>query len=250
MGIWARAQDLIANRDIEIAYFRLCIALSEPQEARLKALEKLKVEVSEVSNIKIHHASGPSLELEALNDAIFTAPPILPPETKQEGRWSFEPIYFELVPQHLWAYGVTFKADRTLRIKKVTLHFQDGSSITDARWESLDQRNGAVFSKREYLPLIAVHRQGEPRTARRLDTIEILGSAQDGRFEAHLDFRFELPDPDTHLETHALDLIEALQRKLAHPDFTTGRPQSGMDDFKKLGKILDLPVCPNINRFD
>lgn len=188
------------------------IAVKSDDLSILAELLEEEVKATLRSRVVLH--DGPSLSLEAKDNLLFETVPELPPEDKEDDRWSFEPIRFEVVPQGLYIYALTFKAARTIRIKSVTLYFRDGSSIVHDQWSGQENGNGRAFRKREYLPWFTAYKPDSPRQAKALAAVEVLGSAQDAHFSSSLSFFFEVPDPEAPLPSEPLALCSEIKRKM------------------------------------
>lgn len=157
--------------------------------------------------------SGSNLEeFEVDGFSLFGKVPRLPPETKDQGRWSFQPVVFQLTSTNLLVHAIALKATKTIRLQKVTLHFTDGPEHAFLFADDGGPGNGSPFEKRTYLPWMRLNNpQGQPRV-RKLKSIEILGSAQDGNFSALLDFKFLAPGMDALDPTDILEATARLQR--------------------------------------
>ncbi len=229
MAVWLAATGasaqlrLAVNHDMERAFDDLQARLAALAAAYRPGSPPLGLEILAPELARLRQAvarnaesrlrlNGSALWLEADNQRLFGKTPALPPERKRDGRWTFRAVQFRLVPRNLYVYGVRFKASRTIRLRAVRLFFEGGGRTDHEQWLDLENGNGAAFRKREYLPALPVYGPDEPRRAKRLESIEILGSAQDAGFEAELDFMFEVPEPGERPYQKALTQLDAMTR--------------------------------------
>ncbi len=208
------------------------------------ALARLEEAIAHNAEHRVHRRSVPALELEAKNEALFGTIPVLPPESKVDGRWIFPTVRFEVVPRHLFLYDLKFRADHTVRLRKATLFFRDGSSLVHDTWWSMEDGNGKAFPKKEYLPVMGTVALGEARRARALAAIEIVGSAQDGGFEAVLDFTFTVPDPMSRPYRQAEILMAQIKRNWAVDEVDAARLNWCMADLVRLARALEVAFRP------
>ncbi len=225
-GLFLAATDpiLLRNEETALAFAELEVALEDhlrrntypgptPELPSLPpALEALQRTLERDASARLNRTGSQAIELEAKSRTLFQPPPTLPPENKRDGNWSFETVRFEAATKNLFIFGLTFKSTRTIRLKSVTLVFQEGTRVTHDAWALLENGNGKAFPKRIYLPQMAAFTRDEPRQARALKAVEIVGSAQDGGFAADLDFRFEVPDADETPYRKALRLVSKWKR--------------------------------------
>ncbi len=208
------------------------------------ALTRLEKAITHNAEHRVNRRSLSSLELEAKNEALFGAVPVLPPENKVAGRWIFPTVRFQVVPRHVFIYDLKFRADHTIRLRKATLFFQDGTSMVHDTWWSMEDGNGKAFPKKLYLPSLSTVARGEPRRARALAAVEIVGSAQDGRFEAALDFTFTVPDPNSRPYRQAETLMAQIKRNWAVKEVDAARLNWCMADLVRLARALEVAFTP------
>lgn len=204
------------------------------------ALDRLQRALERDAAIRVNRSGSNSIELEVKNRILFNPPPTLPPENKQDGTWSFETVRFEVESKHLFIFGLTFKAGRTIRIKRVTLYFQDGTRVTHDAWARMENGNGKAFPKRIYLPKLTAYGKDEPRRARAIRAITITGSAQDGRFSSDLDFLFEVPDADETPYREALSLVVKWRKAWRLEEPSRGDLSRYLADLKTLERMLGI----------
>lgn len=184
-----------------------------------------------------------NLILPAKERALFRQAPILPAELKRDGRWFFEPIRFDLVPTNLYVFGIRFQADVTIRIQSVTLYFRDGSSRTEKSGVTTGDGNGQAFDKGRFLPWVRSYADGEPRRAKRLVAIEILGTAQDGNATANLAFELDIPDPAATPSSPALLVVNQYIKTWIDQTVTANRLNQYLRDCRDLAAALNIPYC-------
>ena len=230
--LWAQLESLIVQYNQKKPVKDLSIL--EPTLARLEAA------VDRNAHVRVSRATLTTLRLEGKSALLFRQPPVLPPEVKSGGRWHFSTIRLEAVPRHLFLYSLTFKGDHTIRLRKVTLYFRDGTSMAHDRWWHMESDNGKAFSRRDFLPPLDVGPAGQPRRARVLEAIEIVGSAQDGPSEARLEFLLEVPDPEERPYREARDMIARLRKKWTFKTLNAARLNQCTGDLTRLADALEL----------
>lgn len=227
-----RAQSAITARDLTL----------------LKAdLDALYEEVVRDSNALVNRRAK-QVMVESDGIGLFEQEPILPPERKNGQNWAFQTTRLEVVPRHLFVYAVRLKGDHTLRLRRVVLHFRDGTRRAFDDWYALEGGNGRALSRSSSGLELKSYGEGEVPQARALAAIEILGSAQDGSHEARLQFRFAIPDPADRPFAAALAQLEVMRS-----NWFTGQTQAAqvalwMQDLKRLGAALDLPTAALLER--
>jgi len=203
--------------------------------------------LAEASDSRVDRRGANSLEVPVKNTALFGKRPTLPSEVKNEGVWSFVPVVLEARARHLYIYGLRFEASRTMRIKQVALTFRDGSEVVHDRWSDLNDGNGKVFERHVSTPMLPAWYPGAPREARAIDRVTILGSAQDGNFEATLAFFFEIPDPNDPPFRELFGQLESLREDWA----TRSMDQQGLNrcrqELSRLADELGVPFCIDIS---
>ncbi|CAM2067306.1 hypothetical protein SCOR_18145 [Sulfidibacter corallicola] len=249
---------LVALPETRIAYQRLHERLSlaieafnrGTPEADLKGLLPLLTEMEAAVRREAESAvptdADSAKELEAFSAALFGVKPVLPPERKDGENWRFEPVRFEVVPDHLYIFELTFKASRTIRLKKVTLFFHDGGHIEHAPWENMEGGNGKEFRKRIYVPWLKVFTRDEVPRARALAAVEILGSAQDAGFSSDLEFKVRIPDLDEAPHRQTLDLLGDLHDTWTRRSVSADHLNRCLLDLKRLAPLLGLSFSTDV----
>ncbi len=222
-----RAQPAVTARDLTL----------------LKAdVDALYHEVLRDSNLLVNRrAKHVMIESDGLG--LFAQAPILPPENKSGQNWHFTTTRLEVLPQHLFVYAVRLKGDHTLRLRRVVLHFRDGTRRAFDDWYALEGGNGRALSRRSSGLVLQAYGENETPQARALAAIEILGSAQDGAHEASLLFRFEIPDPTDRPFTAALAQLEALRTTWFSDQPEPTQVALWLQELRRLGTALDLPTA-------
>ena len=205
-----------------------------------ETLDALQNAVEQSAQSRVNRFHAPSLMVEAKTSELFGSAAILPSEEKIGQRWQFVENEFNVQPHHLYFYSLRFKATRTIRIKSVTLVCRDGARLVYDQWSGAEGGNGVAFEKRTYLPTLNAYSQDEPRQARALEKIIVLGSAQDQNLTASLDFLFEVPDPDSAPYQKTLQLIAKMKRNLTAPARGTRPIDRWPADMKLLSDYLRL----------
>ena len=207
-------------------------------------IERLEGALANDAEHRPHIFDGPSILLEAKNQELFDKPPVAPPESKNGGRWTFPTIRLEVLPRHLYIYGLKLQGKNTLRLSEVTLFFHDGPARVHGQWQSMGSGNGAELSDQTFTPILEAWPEGTPRKARRLAAIEIVGSAQDGAASSELEFVMEVPDPEARPFEEARDLAEALRKRLSARTVNAALLNACLADLVKLAKSLGLETQP------
>jgi len=206
-----------------------------------QALERLAESYEHHLASRIDLGSTQTLDLEVDPAYVFGEVPTLPPEKKQGSTWSFEPVVVRVLPKHLYVFGLKFKASRTSRMRSVRLHFRDGSSILHDSWYDLNGGNGVVLDKRRFTDMLTVWRAPDPRRAKPLEAIEILGSAQDRDHRASLEFVFRIPDPESRPSAGAAVRLNRLMSAWAGGIPTAERLNRFQEDVRLLAADLGVP---------
>ena len=222
--LWA-GEDVVRNNDAEMVLGRMNRLIhAMRQQAQIGShrsdfgalsalLSELETAVAQDAQNRVH-TKGVSVELEAVNEVLFTHPPRLPAEQKVNGGWQFDTIRLQVAPRYLYVYGVRFKGSHTIRLRQVTLKFRDGGpDVIHNHWLDLEEGDGQAFDKRTFTPVLAAWRDDEAKRARPLEAIEILGSAQDGRHESDLEFLVEVPTPEARPHQKTPEILAQLRKK-------------------------------------
>lgn len=219
-------------------------SLKEVQKSQNNTLSDVRASVNQLEKV-VRLASesyvdrkGRQVTLESNGRKLFEIPPKLPPEVKENGRWRFMTTHLNVVPKNLFIYEVSIKGDHTIRFRKITLTFQDGSQRIFDRWAHMEDGMGRAFSKRGFSPALQAWEKGGVPVARALKTISILGSAQDENHAANLSFRFTVPDPLDRPFRSALEKLAELKQFLKSPQ---AQPDFIADQIEKLAPLLGLP---------
>ncbi|CAM2007800.1 hypothetical protein [Acanthopleuribacter pedis] len=207
-------------------------------------LEVLAAAVETEAAVAVPRFSGDESSLDVNGSVFFKAYPVLPPEIKDGDNWRFETIRFEVVPKNMFIFALTFKASRTIRLKKVTLVFRDGRRMVHDAWADLENGNGRPFRKRLYLPWLDAFERGEIRVARPLAAVEIEGSAQDAGFEALLDFRVKIPDIEAAPHQETRELVVRMRREWARRPLNAEALNQSLQEMARLSVYLSIPFTP------
>lgn len=210
-------------------------------------LQDLREAVERNAGARVDVTTRNTFDLEVDNQVVFGLDPHLPKENKRQGRWTFQPVQFDVLLQNMYVFGVQFGANRTIRLKSVRLVFDDGTSILHNGWWDVDNGNGQMFSKRKDIPMLNAWAVGEKRRAKRLRALEIVGSAQDRGHSARLNFKFRIPDPGQSPYGPALDLIDQLTVRWNRFEVLDANTlNTVLLDLIALAEELRLDYCPRI----
>lgn len=243
-------QHLIPNADVARVIAELRAHLNAAIDASARApggvtvssdlLDRLDAALQTDNRAKAIRVTGKTEVLAAKPNAFESGRPVLPEEDVRDGRWFFKPIRFELKPRYLFVSAITFKATRTIRLRRVTFLFRDGTKSVHRQWEGEQDGNGRDFPKRIPLPWLPIYPDGGEGPAKRLAAVEILGSAQDGDFDAKLDFLFKIPDQsaDNPLQK-ALDQAAALRKRVEGVPLQPERARQALRDLNRLAETLE-----------
>lgn len=207
-------QKLTPTGDLERSYRTVLgyLATSVATNKQISnGLNQLELSVHKAHKSLVNRHDGPTVLLENENGHLFKKPPILPAEVKEGDHWFFERHRFYLTPSNLYIYDVRIKGSRTLRIREIVLYFQDGQKRVFSEWFHRENGNGQAFSKRQFSEPLPVWKEGQPRQAKILESIEILGSAQDYEHPSRLIVAFTVPDPNAKPYGKALERIRQIR---------------------------------------
>lgn len=261
-AVLAQRQAIRQNRDVERAFDRLSDRLERmvadhnrglnagPVASLVRDLDGLTESVELNASTRIDRRTRHTHDLDVDNQVAFGFDPHLPRENKVGRRWTFTATTFELLPANMYVFGVKFKSSRTMRVRSVTLHFRDGSKVVHDGWWDVDGGNGQVFGKGKWLPMLDAYSVNQPREAKRLRAIEVVGSAQDRGHTARLEFVFRIPDPGQSPYGGALDLVKTLRAQWLEFEVVDANALNRMVmDLVALGRELGSDYCPSIIAF-
>ncbi|MCB1043025.1 MAG: hypothetical protein KDC35_08810 [Acidobacteria bacterium] len=247
------------NRDIQRSFDDLSYRLNRSIEDHnrgfapsgpsdlLRLLEDLQHSVAENANVRVDTQTRHTFDLDVDNQVTFGGDPQLPKENKSNGRWSFQPIQFDVIIPNLYVFGVQFQANRTIRIRSVTLHFHDGESVIHNGWWDVDRGNGQVFDKRDAIPMLNAWQVNKPRRAKRLRAIEVVGSAQDRGHAARLSFVFRIPDPAQTPYAPAMELMDRVSVAWSRFSQLDAQTLNAMlMDIGQIADALEIDFCPRL----
>ena len=176
-------------------HLRLTDQLPRPNDETLTLLATEIVSgIERYGDTHVNRFGNKTTDLPISPEAFVGGRPMLPPEQVRDNQWLFQSHVFHLRPRYLFVRALTFKPTRTVRLKRIVLHFHDGESMVHDSWSKMEDGNGKPFSKRGYLPWLSVNPTRQKGPAKRLAAIEVLGSAQDAGFSAALEFMVRIPD--------------------------------------------------------
>lgn len=170
------------------------------------------------SYFRVNRSGDDLEEYEANSQALFGEITRLPPENKNEGRWSFKPVNFQLEAKNLFIGAFTLKGSRTMRIKRITLFFYKGDSHAFEFPDIARIHQSSEFEKRRYLPWMRLTDEYGKYRIRNLRSIEIIGSAQDGNFSSTVQFKFLCPNYKPDQTDDVLELLKRLERHWRSPE--------------------------------
>ncbi len=250
------------NRDVDRDFEQLCsrlergisdhnrgLRLSHLNEL-IDDLRHLRATVENNAGARVDPTTRHTFDLDVDNRSIFGMDPHLPKENKTQGRWNFKTVRFDVASPNMFIFGLQFKASRTIRLRSVTLHFHDGASVTHNGWWDADRGNGQVFKKRNEIPMLNAWKVGDSRRAKRLKSVEIVGSAQDRGHSAKLEFVFRIPDPGQSPYGPAMDLMDRLDGRWSRFEVVDANTLNEvLLDVMTLSDELKLNYCPRIIAF-
>lgn len=205
------------------------------------ALDRLENAAIKESQTLVDRSGKQLQEYEAQSTALFGERPRLPAEDKNDGHWTFKPIVFEAQAKHLFIHALTFKASRTIRLQRILLHFVDGPTYAFEYPDPKGQNDGRPFEKRNYLPWLRVLNQRGLPEVRQFRAIEIWGSAQDGNFNAVLDFKFQIPSYQSNTRQKALNLIAKMRRNWQTPKQALEQWRETLSTLEELDAVFSEP---------
>ena len=206
-----------------------------------QTLDRLEAATVKASETLVDRSGERLQEYEAQSAALFGQRPRLPAENKHGGKWRFEPIIFKSKAEHLFIHALTFKASRTIRLQRILLHFADGTTRAFEYPDPQGKSNGRPFEKRKYLPWLRIlDQRGLPEVGQ-FRAIEIWGSAQDGNFNAVLDFKLQIPSYHANSPQKALSLIAKLRRDWQTPQQAIKQWRETMANLEALDAVFAEP---------
>lgn len=217
--IWQNPMPTLRSKDAEVALAAYREALrdwaigrSGPTRANA-ALNEVEAAVQRRA-YAIQDPFTKNTEWRIIAGDIFDELPQLPPEHIVDGKYLLTGVRFALKPDALFVRAIRFRGTRTMRLHSVTLFFKDGSKVTHALWAQRNQMQGEEFPKEKWTPHLPAYLPNEKPQARRLMSIEVIGTAQDKGYKSELEIQFEIPKPEPVEPTAILNQIAAMRTQM------------------------------------